>query len=132
MYYLPGNLSSKGSANKTVEKRGILTLNLIDVKTELKKIEVQTSPEEVGIWDMWFLMFCILKPKYLSVKQLSAQFLLPDLQFLDLFMSLVFISRIHALKHFISYFHNIFSEGHYREWLFLKANDKELGINMHK
>lgn len=81
---------------------------------------------------MWFLMFCILKPKYLSVKQLSAQFLLPDLQFLDLFMSLVFISRIHALKYFISYFHNIFSEGHYREWLFLKANDKELGINMQK
>lgn len=48
---------------------------------------------------MWSLMFCISKLKYLSLKQLSAQFLLFDLEFLDLYLSPVFISRIHAFKH---------------------------------
>lgn len=55
----------------------------------------------------------------ISVKQLSEQFLLLDLQFLDLYMSIysllevyMFIFRIHAFKHFISYFHSGFSESH--------------------
>lgn len=61
---------------------------------------------------MWSLVFCILKPKYLTVKQLSAQILLLDLQFLDLYVSLVFISRIHVFKHFICYYHDGFSESH--------------------
>lgn len=62
MYYLPGNFSSKRSANKLVKKWGILALQLIDVNTELKNISTNLTLRG------WHLGYVVCSVLHLEVK----------------------------------------------------------------